>query len=337
MARWIWPTRSTRITGQPEAGHVAFDIGPTVVGRAGDPVIAPIAGQITHIGQSEFGYDVRLFVPEEGVEVVLAHLAGSASGLQVGQQVRQGQLLGLMGASGMDYLRRQGITPEVHLHYEIREPGPDVFNGQRSTTTAIDPRRFYPLGATSSQISLPASLAAFQFASPGAARAAGPASPQAATNKPPREAPSKAGATTPSAPSGSKVSTATSKATRQTSTKSGVPVGESEGSAEGITILHTPFGDVTVPSPGIMFVRVVGSVIGVLVVLVSLAAVFRNAKSGTGKKIGGMVEEVGGAIPVVGGIVSKAGTAQVQYSSGKKTKALGTVARAAQQAARRGA
>lgn len=132
-----WPVGGGgRISGYPEAGHVALDI----AGQLGTPLITPVAGIVTKVQQSAKGYgvSVRVLDPITGLEQVFAHLNNIF--VNIGQRLTAGQKVGEMGDTG--------YSTGTHVHYEVRRPGPDVFMpGAHSTTSAVDPLA-YLAGAT---------------------------------------------------------------------------------------------------------------------------------------------------------------------------------------------
>jgi murein DD-endopeptidase MepM/ murein hydrolase activator NlpD len=106
--------------------HEGVDIKPLRHDRKGesiDPVMAVSDGALVFInakpGLSNYGRYVILRHTWDGVEVhtLYAHLREIASGLAVGQPVRIGQVIGVMGRSTNT---REGIPQErAHLHFEI--------------------------------------------------------------------------------------------------------------------------------------------------------------------------------------------------------------------------
>ena len=61
-----------------------------------------------------YGRTIRLRHPG-GIETVYAHLSRFARGLQAGERVRQGDVIGHVGSTGM--------STGPHLHYEVRVAG----------------------------------------------------------------------------------------------------------------------------------------------------------------------------------------------------------------------
>ena len=132
----VWPTASARITQGSKEGHVALDFG----GNIGDPIFATKAGTVVNVRSGTTGYGLNIILRSTNglYETVYAHLSGV--NVKVGQQVRAGQQIGALGATG---------TKDPHLHYEERRAGlPEIFNGAWSATSAIDPKSFLGLTST---------------------------------------------------------------------------------------------------------------------------------------------------------------------------------------------
>lgn len=109
--------------------HAGIDI----ANKTGTPVVASKDGKVTRLGVGQ-GYGNRIVVDHgNGTSTLYAHL--SAFKCSNGQQVKQGQVIGLLGNTGV------GTGP--HLHFEIRQGGsptnpasklPGISKGARVTT-----------------------------------------------------------------------------------------------------------------------------------------------------------------------------------------------------------
>jgi murein DD-endopeptidase MepM/ murein hydrolase activator NlpD len=109
----------------PFLGRPAMHTGVDFRGNIGDPVHATAAGTITHAGWSG-GYGEMVEIDHgNGMSTRYGHL--SAIDVSVGQTVKAGEIIGLLGSSG----RSTG----PHLHYETRVEG-----------EAVDPERFLRAG-----------------------------------------------------------------------------------------------------------------------------------------------------------------------------------------------
>jgi murein DD-endopeptidase MepM/ murein hydrolase activator NlpD len=76
------------------------------------PVITTGEGTIEYVGRAGgFGNSIRI-LHSDGYETFYAHLTGFASGIEAGVQVRQGQIIGYVGSTG--------VSSRPHLHYEVR-------------------------------------------------------------------------------------------------------------------------------------------------------------------------------------------------------------------------
>lgn len=147
----IWPTPHTGFTsgqgwqswvqatasGDPKSGlfgcvrsggykfHEGIDITPVERDRKGeatDPIYALLGGKVVHIsakpGLSSYGRYVVIehTVTRPAVYSLYAHLAAIAPGLQVGQTVPKGTIIGTMGRSAGGYAIPRD---RAHLHLEI--------------------------------------------------------------------------------------------------------------------------------------------------------------------------------------------------------------------------
>ena len=114
---FIWPVEgrisgrfgSQRIyRGEPAAYHSGLDIAP----GAGVPYVAPADGVVVLAAQSPFTLEGNLLIIDHGMGLNSAFLHSSRLAVKEGNVVRQGQLLGYVGATG----RATG----PHLHWSIK-------------------------------------------------------------------------------------------------------------------------------------------------------------------------------------------------------------------------
>jgi murein DD-endopeptidase MepM/ murein hydrolase activator NlpD len=114
---FIWPVEgrisgrfgSQRIyRGEPAAYHSGLDIAP----GAGVPYVAPADGVVVLAAQSPFTLEGNLLIIDHGMGLNSAFLHSSRLAVSEGQVVKQGQLLGYVGATG----RATG----PHLHWSIK-------------------------------------------------------------------------------------------------------------------------------------------------------------------------------------------------------------------------
>jgi len=110
---WIWPA-SGRITQRYLAWHKGIDI----ANKSGGSILAADSGKVVVAGWLDnAGYGNRVMVDHgNGYQTLYAHL--SKISVRVGQSVKRGDMLGLMGSTG----RSTG----THLHFEIRTAGGNV-------------------------------------------------------------------------------------------------------------------------------------------------------------------------------------------------------------------
>lgn len=117
---FIWPARG-RISGRFGSQRVyrgqpgSFHSGVDVAAGAGVPFVAPADGVVTLAATSPFTLEGNLIIVDHGMGLSSAFLHGSRVDVAVGDIVRQGQRLGLIGATG----RASG----PHLHWGMRWRG----------------------------------------------------------------------------------------------------------------------------------------------------------------------------------------------------------------------
>ena len=107
LVRFTWPTHGT-ITQTFFAWHPGIDIANDV----GTPEVAADGGQVVFAGWGSYGIYVEID-HGNGFHSIYGHMSSVV--VKTGQAVAQGQLIGLMGATG----RASG----PHLHFEIRYQG----------------------------------------------------------------------------------------------------------------------------------------------------------------------------------------------------------------------
>ncbi len=115
--RFIWPTRgrisglfgSQRVyRGEPASFHSGVDVAP----GAGAPVVAPADGVVVLAGPPAFSLEGNLLIIDHGMGLNSAFLHLATQAVKEGQTVRQGQLIGTVGATG----RATG----PHLHWSMK-------------------------------------------------------------------------------------------------------------------------------------------------------------------------------------------------------------------------
>ncbi len=114
----IWPAHGWLSSGMgsrrdPVTGGADFHPGLDIAGDRGQPVYSTAAGRVTHVGyQGAYG---NLIVVDHGfgLETKYGHL--SRFSVKKGQQVKRGDVLGLIGSTGR--------TTGSHLHYEVHANG----------------------------------------------------------------------------------------------------------------------------------------------------------------------------------------------------------------------
>jgi biotin carboxyl carrier protein len=115
--RFIWPSRgrisgvfgSQRIyRGERASFHSGVDVAP----GAGAPVVAPADGVVVLAGPPAFSLEGNLLIIDHGMGLNSAFLHLATPAVKEGQKVRQGQLIGTVGATG----RATG----PHLHWSMK-------------------------------------------------------------------------------------------------------------------------------------------------------------------------------------------------------------------------
>lgn len=129
---------------KPERWHPVLGLrrphrGVDYAAALGTPVRVTGDGTVIHAA-AQGGYGRTVIVRHgPGMETLYAHLRGYASGLSVGQAVRQGDVIGFVG--------RSGLATGPHLHYELRVWGeyrnPLTFNLPDARPLAIEERPLF--------------------------------------------------------------------------------------------------------------------------------------------------------------------------------------------------
>lgn len=113
----FWPTDSTYITSRfggrsdPFHGSSAFHAGLDIGGDMGDPVYAAADGKV--IASKYDKLKGNYLIIDHGSSLTTRYLHLSERGVQTGDQVKKGQVIGKMGSTG----RSTG----AHLHFEVRK------------------------------------------------------------------------------------------------------------------------------------------------------------------------------------------------------------------------
>jgi murein DD-endopeptidase MepM/ murein hydrolase activator NlpD len=116
------------------ARHQGSHEGTDIMADRGTPLVAVTAGVVKRLTRTETGLG-GLYVwlqRADGTEYYYAHMNAIADGLQEGQKVAAGQVIGTVGNTGD---ARYGAT---HLHFEIRPAGSSPINPY-SHLVAVDP------------------------------------------------------------------------------------------------------------------------------------------------------------------------------------------------------
>ena len=129
--RFIWPVKgrisglfgSQRIyQGVPGAYHSGIDI---ATGTSGTPYVAPADGVVVLASDHPFSLEGNLLIVDHGMGLNSAFLHSSKIVVHQGEHVKQGQLLGYIGATG------RATGPHLHwsLMWEGKRLDPLLFTG----------------------------------------------------------------------------------------------------------------------------------------------------------------------------------------------------------------
>lgn len=120
-------SRFTHARKHPILGKTRPHLGVDYGAPTGTPVKAVGHGVVTKKGWAG-GYGNQIILKHEaGLESLYAHLSGYARGLKTGQRVRQGQVIGFVGSTG--------LSTGPHLDFRLRHNGNFI-----NPTKAINPR-----------------------------------------------------------------------------------------------------------------------------------------------------------------------------------------------------
>lgn len=102
----------------PILGYTTMHRGIDFAVPGGTPIMAAGSGTIEFAGENS-GYGRYVRIKHTGVfSTAYAHMSGYAKGLRKGAKVRQGQVIGYVGASG--------LATGPHLHYELLSGGSQI-------------------------------------------------------------------------------------------------------------------------------------------------------------------------------------------------------------------
>ncbi len=107
---FVWPSTERYLSGfdySPATNHFGIDI----AGRLGNPIFAADTGVVVYAGWNDYGYGEMIVIDHgSGWQTLYAHL--SQINVTCGQEVYQGDTIGLMGSTGK--------STGPHLHFEMR-------------------------------------------------------------------------------------------------------------------------------------------------------------------------------------------------------------------------
>jgi murein DD-endopeptidase MepM/ murein hydrolase activator NlpD len=95
----------------PYGGYAHFHTGVDLLAGYGTPITAAAGGTVTAVGMADY-YGIRVEITDSyGLVEIYAHM--SEAGVAMGQQVQQGDKIGLVGSTGLS------IGSHLHLQLEI--------------------------------------------------------------------------------------------------------------------------------------------------------------------------------------------------------------------------
>jgi len=109
---WVWPAAGSVVAGFDEGRNKGL----TIVGKAGDPVLAAGDGRVVYAGSSLRGYG-NLVIVKHNETFLTAYAHNQLLLVKDDQVVRRGQKIAEMGSSDAE---------RVQLHFEIRRQGKPV-------------------------------------------------------------------------------------------------------------------------------------------------------------------------------------------------------------------
>lgn len=102
----------------PVLGYTRMHRGVDFAAASGTPILAAGDGTVVRRGRNgDFGRYIRIR-HGEGYSTAYAHLSGYANELNIGDRVRQGDIIGLVGSSG--------LATGPNLHYEVMRNGRQI-------------------------------------------------------------------------------------------------------------------------------------------------------------------------------------------------------------------
>ena len=131
----IYPVNRTWVSQGYKSGHKAIDLGFWTKYGSKEPIVAINDGKITDVGKDNAGGLFVGMVDSEGNKSWYWHLRENTIVVKKGQQVEQGQKLGIMG--------KTGIAKGYHLHFEFwPKSGDKKYTTDNSNKYSKDPRNY---------------------------------------------------------------------------------------------------------------------------------------------------------------------------------------------------
>ena len=108
----------------PILGFTKLHTGTDFAAKEGTPIMASGSGTITRAKWCGGGGNCIKIKHNSTYETVYAHMKNFAKGIKVGKKVRQGQIIGYVGSTGM--------STGPHLHYEV------IINGKKANSQKLN-------------------------------------------------------------------------------------------------------------------------------------------------------------------------------------------------------
>ena len=106
----------------PILGYTKMHLGTDFAAPTGTPIMASGDGQVTKVGWCGGGGNCVKIKHNSTYQTVYAHMSKFGRGIKKGRRVKQGQIIGYVGSTG--------LSTGPHLHYEVIENGKKI-NSQK--------------------------------------------------------------------------------------------------------------------------------------------------------------------------------------------------------------
>ncbi|WP_117161352.1 M23 family metallopeptidase [Paraliobacillus sp. X-1268] len=145
MTNFIWPTDTKRVTSEFRTGSRPDHHGVDIAESGYHPIYASAKGKVTRSdGNGTYGQCIYIEHAINGQtwETVYAHMRDGSRRVSVGEQVNQGEIIGVMGNTG----RSSG----PHLHFELHKG-----NWNANKSNAVDPLDYLGIEEEKEELKIP--------------------------------------------------------------------------------------------------------------------------------------------------------------------------------------